>query len=38
MGAVIMLGTLFGLIVLIFGLVLGFDPEARRAPSDDGNR
>ena len=32
MGQVIMLGTLFGLIVLIFGLVLRFDPEARRAP------
>jgi len=30
-GAVIMLGTLFGLIVLIFGLVLRYDPEARRA-------
>ena len=30
MGAVIMLGTLFGLIVLIFGLVLRYDPEARR--------
>ena len=30
MGAVIMLGTLFGLIVIIFGLVLRFDPEARR--------
>jgi hypothetical protein len=29
MGAVIMLGTLFGLIILIFALVLGFDPEAR---------
>jgi hypothetical protein len=29
MGAVIMLGTLFGLIGLIFGLVLRFDPEAR---------
>jgi hypothetical protein len=27
-GAVIMLGTLFGLVVLIFGLVLRFDPEA----------
>jgi len=24
-----MLGTLFGLIILIFGLVLYFDPEAR---------
>ncbi len=31
MGAVIMLGTLFGLIVLVFGLVLRYDPEARRA-------
>jgi hypothetical protein len=30
MGAVIMLGTLFGLIVLIFGLVLRFDPQARQ--------
>ncbi len=28
-GAVIMLGTLFGLIVLIFGLVLRYDPQAR---------
>jgi hypothetical protein len=28
-GALIMLGTLFGLIALIFGLVLRFDPEAR---------
>jgi hypothetical protein len=28
-GAVIMLGTLFGLIVLVFGLVVYFDPEAR---------
>jgi hypothetical protein len=33
MGAVIMLGTLFGLIVLIFGLVLWLDPESRRPPS-----
>lgn len=32
MGAVIMLGTLFGLIVLIFGIVLRYDPEARRLP------
>ena len=32
-----MLGTLFGLLVLIYGLVLRFDPEARRArhPDDD---
>jgi hypothetical protein len=33
MGALIMLGTLLGLIVLIFAVVLKFDPEARRAPS-----
>jgi hypothetical protein len=33
-GAVIMLGTLVGLIALIFGLVLRFDPEAR-APSGE---
>lgn len=29
MGALIMLGTLFGLIVLVFALVMRFDPEAR---------
>lgn len=29
MGALIMLGTLFGLIGLIFALVLRFDPQAR---------
>lgn len=29
MGAVIMLGTLFGLIALIYGVVIYFDPEAR---------
>ena len=34
MGAVIMLGTLFGLIVLIFGLVLRYDPEARRTSGE----
>jgi hypothetical protein len=28
-GALIMLGTLLGLIVVIFGLVLRYDPEAR---------
>ena len=32
MGQLIMLGTLGALIVLIVGLVLRFDPEARRAP------
>jgi hypothetical protein len=35
-GALIMLGTLFGLIVLIFGLVLRFDPEARGPSKRDG--
>jgi hypothetical protein len=34
-GAVIMLGTLFGLIILIFGLVLRYDPEARRPPGQE---
>jgi hypothetical protein len=29
MGALIMLGTLFGLIALIFALVLRYDPQAR---------
>ena len=29
-GAAVMLGTLLGLIVLVFGLVLRYDPEARR--------
>lgn len=38
MGAVIMLGTLFALIVLIFGLVLYFDPEARRGSDDRPHR
>ena len=32
MAQLIMLGTLLGLIVLIVGLVLRFDPEARRTP------
>ncbi|MCT7659295.1 hypothetical protein [Mycobacterium deserti] len=34
MGQLIMLGTLFGLIFLIFGVVLYFDPEARGKPSE----
>jgi hypothetical protein len=38
MGQAIMVGTLFGLIVLIFGLVLRFDPEARRAHDHEGDR
>jgi hypothetical protein len=33
-GAFIMLGTLFGLIALVFGLVLRFDPEARRLTAE----
>lgn len=35
MGALIMLGTLFALIAAIFGLVLRYDPEARRPPADE---
>jgi hypothetical protein len=30
-----MLGTLFGLIALVFGVVLRYDPEARRPPRDE---
>jgi hypothetical protein len=30
-----MLGTLFGLIALVFGLVIRYDPEARKAPSQE---
>lgn len=37
MGAVIMLGTLLGLIVLVFTLVLRYDPEVRR-PAKKGKR
>ena len=35
MGALIMLGSLFILIALIVGLVLCFDPEARRASAPE---
>jgi len=38
MGAVIMLGSLFALIVLIYGLVLRIDPEARRRSDADRER
>jgi len=38
MGAVIMLGTLFGLIALIVGLVLYLDPEARGPRTEDGRQ
>jgi hypothetical protein len=34
-GAFIMLGTLFGLIVVIFSLVIFLDTEARRNPTED---
>jgi hypothetical protein len=37
-GATIMLGTLFGLVVLIFALVLRYDPEARRSSKREGPR
>jgi hypothetical protein len=33
-----MLGTLFGLIALIFGAVLYFDPEARRTDTEEPDR
>ena len=36
MGALIMLGTLFGLVILIFAVVFRFDPEARRSPNQTG--
>jgi hypothetical protein len=35
MGAVIMLGSLGGLVVLIFALVYRFDPEARNRAHRD---
>jgi hypothetical protein len=35
MAAFIMLGTLFGLIFLIFALVLRYDPEARGTRTRD---
>ncbi len=42
MGQAIMVGTLFGLIVVVYALVLRFDPEARRprsgAESERGGR
>jgi hypothetical protein len=30
-----MLGTLFGLIVCVYGVVLRYDPEARRPSAQD---
>ena len=38
MGQLIMLGTLFGLIALVFGLVFFLDPEARHEPGDEADR
>ena len=38
MGTVVMLGILLGLIVLIFGLVLRYDPEARHVQSQERHR
>jgi hypothetical protein len=38
MGALIMLGTLGGLIIIIFGVVLRYDPEARRDPRHERGR
>jgi hypothetical protein len=37
-GQLIMLGTLFGLIALIFGLVIYFDPEARGSATEKRGR
>ena len=35
-GVLIMLGTLFGLVAIVVGLVARFDPEARSARSHTG--
>ena len=37
MGALIMLGTLLGIVVLIFALVLRYDPEARGPSKIEGS-
>jgi hypothetical protein len=34
-GQLIMLGTLFGLIIVIFGVVIYFDPEARDGAAEE---
>jgi hypothetical protein len=34
-GVVIMLGVLFGLIILIYGLVIRYDREARHSPKPE---
>jgi hypothetical protein len=33
-----MLGTLFALVALVYGLIVYFDPEARGTKSDERNR
>ncbi|CUU56628.1 hypothetical protein Ga0074812_108156 [Parafrankia irregularis] len=38
MGALIMLGTLFALIALVFFLVLRLDPEMRGSPESEDER
>jgi hypothetical protein len=38
MGQVIMLGTLLGLIAVIFGTVIYFDPEARGRTDEERDR
>jgi len=38
MGAVVMLGWLFGLIIAIYAAVLRFDPESRRDTEAGGQR
>ena len=38
MGQLIMLGTLFGLIAVIFGAVIYFDPQARGGASEERDR
>jgi hypothetical protein len=37
MGALIMLGSLFGLVILIVGLVFRYDPEARDRSQNSGD-
>jgi hypothetical protein len=36
-GQLIMIGTLAAIIVVIFGVVLTFDPEARRSSRSEGD-
>lgn len=38
MGVVVVLGTLLGLIVLVYGVVIYYDPEARGAANDEPDR